>query len=129
MLSAPRRMASAAPMREISVASASAGARSRLILEPARVGNPLTSNKFLTANGAPASGPKLSPRARAASIASAFSSARPAVTSVKAPSAPFRASTRASASRVISRALAAPVLIAFAIACAELSSSAAGVMA
>ena len=42
-----------------------AGARSRLILEPARVGSPSTSNRFLTANGAPASGPRLVPRARA----------------------------------------------------------------
>ena len=47
-------------------------ARSRLIFEPARVGRPSMSNRFLTANGTPASGPRLSPRARAASIASAL---------------------------------------------------------
>ena len=39
-------------------------ARSRLILEPASVGRPATSNRFLTANGTPASGPSGLPRAR-----------------------------------------------------------------
>ena len=42
-----------------------AGGRSRLIFEPARVGSPFTSNRFFTANGAPASGPSGSPFARA----------------------------------------------------------------
>ena len=83
-----------ASSRETSVASRFAGARSRLIFEPARVGSPSTSKRFLTAKGAPASGPRLSPRARAASIASALTSARAAVTSVKAPSASLRASIR-----------------------------------
>ena len=79
------------------VASLAAGGRSRLIFDPARVGSPATSNRFLTANGAPASGPSGSPFARAASTASAFLSARAAVTSVNAPSAALRAPIRSSA--------------------------------
>ena len=38
--------------------------RSRLIFEPASVGRPATSNRFLTANGTPASGPSARPSAR-----------------------------------------------------------------
>ena len=46
-------------------AVASAGGRSRLILEPARVARPATSMRFLTANGTPASGPAFGrPRCR-----------------------------------------------------------------
>ncbi len=56
MLSAPTRTAPAASRRATSVASLRAGGRSRLIFEPARVVRPSTSNRFLTANGAPASG-------------------------------------------------------------------------
>src|SRR5580658_9811198 len=64
MLSAPTRMAPAASSRSINAASRAAGGLSRLILEPASVGRPATSNRFLTANGTPASGPAGSPRAR-----------------------------------------------------------------
>ena len=42
-----------------------AGARSRLIFEPARVGRPATSKRFFTAKGTPASGPGGRPAARA----------------------------------------------------------------
>ena len=42
--------------RSISVASRPAGGASRLIFEPASVGSPAISNRFLTANGTPASG-------------------------------------------------------------------------
>ena len=56
MLSAPTRTAPAASRRSISVASRAAGGASRLIFEPASVGNPAMSNRFFTANGTPASG-------------------------------------------------------------------------
>src|SRR5947208_1231125 len=82
MLSAPTRTAPAASIRSISVASRDDGARSRLIFEPARVARPFTSNRFLTANGTPASGPTFWPAAIAASIALAFARARSAVMSV-----------------------------------------------
>src|SRR5438445_114249 len=52
MLSAPTRMAPAASIRSTKVASCVAAGRSRLIVDPARVGTPATSNRFLTANGA-----------------------------------------------------------------------------
>ena len=55
----------------ISGESCPAGLRSRLIFDPATVGRPATSNRFLTANGTPASGPSRSPFLRAASIAAA----------------------------------------------------------
>src|SRR2546421_11448416 len=84
MLSAPTKMAPAASSRSISVASRDDGGRSRLIFDPARVERPLTSNKFFTANGTPASGPALLPAAIAASTARALARARSAVTSVKA---------------------------------------------
>ena len=42
--------------------AAVAGGASRLIFEPASVGSPATSNRFLTANGTPASDPSGSPR-------------------------------------------------------------------
>src|SRR5450631_4430572 len=84
MLSAPTSTAPAASIRSISVASRFAAARSRLIFEPARVGNPCTSNRFLTAKGTPASGPALFPAAMAASMLRALARARSAVTSVKA---------------------------------------------
>src|SRR6478736_9757536 len=84
MLSAPTSTAPAASMRSISVASRLAGSRSRLIFEPARVESPCTSNRFLTANGTPASGPAFFPAATAASTARALARARSAVTSVNA---------------------------------------------
>src|SRR5580704_9063303 len=83
MLSAPTRTAPAASIRSIRVASRGDGLRSRLILEPARVARPSTSNRFLTAKGTPASGPALLPAAIAASTARALARARSAVTSVK----------------------------------------------
>src|SRR5581483_6926816 len=75
MLSAPTSTAPAASRRATSVASAVAGGRSRLIFEPARVASPATSNRFLTANGTPASGPSGRPLARSAATACAMSSA------------------------------------------------------
>src|SRR6202030_2726352 len=84
MLSAPTRTAPAASIRSISVASRVDGLLSRLIFDPARVASPCTSNRFLTANGTPASEPGFFPDAIAASIARAFARARSAVTSVKA---------------------------------------------
>src|ERR1700738_1352174 len=83
MLSAPTSTAPAASIRSISVASRSEGFRSRLIFDPARVERPCTSNRFLAANGTPASGPTFLPAAMAASIAFALARARSAVTSVK----------------------------------------------
>ena len=86
-------------------------ARSRLILEPARVGRPATSNRFLTANGTPASGPSGWPAARAASIAARAWRARArAVTAVKALSAGSRVAMRASAASTTARALALPAV-------------------
>ena len=82
MLSVPSSTAPAAVIRRTSTASAVAGARSRLIRDPARVGRPATSKRFLTANGTPASGPTGRPAATAASTAAASASARSAVTSV-----------------------------------------------
>src|SRR5674476_608105 len=82
MLSAPTSTAPAASIRSIRVASRDEGARSRLIVDPARVDSPCTSNRFFTANGTPASGPAFFPAAIAASMARAFARARSAVTSV-----------------------------------------------
>src|SRR5450432_4063756 len=82
MLSAPTSTAPAASIRSISVASRGDGFKSRLIFDPARVESPCTSNRFLTANGTPASGPTLFPAAIAASMARALARARSAVTSV-----------------------------------------------
>jgi hypothetical protein len=55
---------------------------SRLIFDPAIVGSPAMSNRFLTANGTPASGPSGLPLARASSRARARSRARSSVTAV-----------------------------------------------
>src|SRR5882757_1027623 len=84
MLSAPTSTAPAASSRSISVASRDAGGRARLIFDPARVARPLTSNRFFTAKGTPASGPASLPEAISASTARAFARARSAVTSVNA---------------------------------------------
>ena len=108
MLRAPTSTAPAASSRVISGESCSAGVRSRLIFDPATVGRPATSNRFLTANGTPASGPSRSPFLRAASIAAARSSARSSVTAVKALSVPFCAAMRASEPATTSRALTWP---------------------
>src|SRR5712672_2561616 len=84
MLSAPISIAPAPSSRSISVASRDAGASSRLIFDPARVARPLTSNRFFTAKGTPASGPASLPEATRASTAFALARARSAVTSVNA---------------------------------------------
>src|SRR5450755_3341222 len=100
MLSAPTSTAPAASIRSIKVASRRAGANSRLIFDPARVGSPCTSNRFFTANGTPASGPGFLPAAIAASTERAFARARSAVTSVKAFRAELCWAIRASAASV-----------------------------
>ena len=108
MLSAPRRMAPLASRRSISVASRPAGAASRLIFEPASVGSPAISNRFLTANGTPASGGSFSPRARASSSACARRCARSSVTAVKELIRGSRARIRAKAASTTLWALTRP---------------------
>ena len=107
MLSAPTSTAPAASRRAITVASRAAGGRSRLILEPASVGSPAMSNRFLTANGTPASGPSRRFAACAASIALALARARSATTAVKALSTRSCPAIRVSAA---STTAVAPVL-------------------
>src|ERR1700759_2762369 len=119
MLSAPTSTAPAASIRSIRVASRTAGLRSRLIFEPARVLSPLTSNRFFTANGTPASGPGFLPAAIAASSARAFARARSAVTSVKELRVPSCCAMRASASSVACSAESFPETTALAISEAE----------
>ena len=108
MLSAPTSTAPAASSLAISGGSATAGGWSRLILEPASVVRPATSNRFLTANGTPASGPSGLPPVRAASIARALAIARSAVTAVNALSTGSRVAMRASAASVTAFALVLP---------------------
>src|SRR5882757_9756209 len=119
MLSAPTSTAPAASSRSISVASRDAGGRARLIFDPARVARPLTSNRFFTAKGTPASGPTSFPEAIRASTARAFARARSAVTSVNA----FRTGSclliRASAASVTSSADILRLATACAIAAAD----------
>src|SRR5580692_8399667 len=119
MLSAPTRMAPAASSRSINAASRAAGGRSRLILEPASVGRPATSNRFLTANGTPASGGSFWPFARAASSACARASARRSVTAVKELSSGSRSRMRASVASTICVALTRPAVTAAAMVAAE----------
>src|ERR1700724_2796892 len=119
MLSAPTRMVPAASSRSISAASRGAGGRSRLILEPASVGRPATSNRFLTANGTPANGGSFSPFTHAASSACARASARRSVTAVKELSNGSRSRMRASAASTICVALTRPAATAAAIEAAE----------
>ena len=83
---------------------AAAGVRSRLILDPARVESPFTSNRFFTANGTPAREPASLPATIAASIALAFDRARSAMTSVNAFSTGLWAAIRASALSVAASA-------------------------
>src|SRR3977135_4294672 len=104
MLSAPTSTAPARSLRWHNVASRAAGLRSRLIFDPARVGRPCTSNRFLTANGTPASGPGFCPAAIATSIACALARARSAVTSVKEFKTGSCLAIRASAASVTLRA-------------------------
>ena len=73
-------MAPAASSLRTSAPSRAAFGPSRLIFEPARVGRPLMSNRFLTAKGTPTSGPRCRPE----SISAARFLARSARTSVKA---------------------------------------------
>src|SRR5262245_11054350 len=108
MLSAPTSTAPWASRRAMMVASCVAGARSRLIFEPARVDSPAMSNKFLTANGTPASAPSRRPRARSASIAAALASARSAVTAVNALRTRSCLAIRVSAARTTAAALVRP---------------------
>src|SRR5689334_13625649 len=115
MLSAPTRIAPAASSRSINGWSRVAGGSSRLIFEPARVGNPFTSNRFFTANGTPASAPGFLRLACAASIARARARARSASTSVKALSTGLRAVMRARASSITVTAETRPFVTAAAI--------------
>src|ERR1700761_4241731 len=126
MLSAPTSTAPAASIRSISVASRDAGGWSRLILEPARVGSPCTSNRFFTANGTPASAPTLCPAAMEASTARALVRARSAVTSVKAFSTPSCAAIRANTASVASNAEKVLFLTAWAMAVAVMSAKSGG---
>src|SRR5215213_11266741 len=119
MLSAPTSTAPRASMRSISVASRGDGARSRLIFDPARVERPFTSNRFLTANGTPASGPTFCPAAIAASTARAFSRARSAVMSVNEFRTESCLAIRASAASVASSADNLPSVTACAICWAD----------
>src|SRR6516162_7117553 len=115
MLSAPTRIAPAASRRSISVASRAAGGKSRFIFEPASVGRPPTSNRFFTANGTPASGGTLRPRARASSSAWARNRARSSVSAVNELIRGSRARTRANAASTMLTALARPAAKAAAI--------------
>ena len=118
MFSAPTRTAPAASSRSISTASCAAGASSRLIFDPARVGRPLTSNRFFTANGTPARGPTGLPAAIAASTSFARLIARSAVTSVKALSSGLSLAMRASVSATTADARRRPLETACAISAA-----------
>ena len=109
MFNAPTSTAPAASIRRTSAPSRRAGGCSRLIRDPARVANPATSNRFLTANGTPANGPGSRPAATAASTASAVLRARSATTSVNALITGLAASIRASAAAVSARAVTRPV--------------------
>src|ERR1700761_4727800 len=108
MLSAPTSTAPAASSRSIRAASRLAGGASRLILDPASVDKPATSNRFFTANGTPASGPKTSPRAHARSRACARSRARRSVMAVKALRAALSLRMRMIAASTTLAALARP---------------------
>src|SRR5882672_8332664 len=122
MLSAPTRTPPAASSRSIRVASRAAGACSRLIFEPASVGRPVTSNRFLTANGTPASGPSAPsapPCARRASSAAALARARSSVTAVNALRALLRVRIAARTASIVSRAVIEPARTAFAISAAD----------
>src|SRR6266446_5364510 len=119
MLSAPTRMAPAASSRSTKVASCVAGGRSRLIVEPASVDNPATSNRFLTAKGTPASGPSARPSARSASIARALARARSSVTAVKQLRTGSRTPIAASADSTTASALTSPALTARAVSAAD----------
>src|SRR5207237_1187160 len=99
--------------------SLAAGGWARLILEPARVGMPATSNRFFTANGTPASGPSGLRASRALSIACARSSARSLVTAVNELRTGSRSVMRASAASITAAAGTRPAVTAAAISPAE----------
>src|SRR5882757_9535915 len=115
MLSAPTSTAPAASSRSISGESCADGASSRMIFEPALVGRPVTSNRFFTANGTPASGPLFFP----ASISAARLRARSATTSVNELSTGSRSMMRASAASVTLSAETRPAVTAAAISAAD----------
>src|SRR5436190_22371446 len=111
MFSAPSSTAPAASSRSISFWSCAEGASSRLIFDPARVGRPFTSNRFLTANGTPAREPFLFPL----STAAARLRARSTSTSVNELSTGSRCVMRASASSTTAAAETRPAVTAAAI--------------
>ena len=125
MLSAPTRIAPAASRRVTRLASASAGGELAIDLGAGAGGQaPRRRTGSSPRRERPASGPSASPRARWASIASAFASARSAVTSVKAPSLGCAfASMRASVASTMARALARPLDSAASQSCAPSASS------
>src|SRR5258708_5075369 len=115
MFKAPTSTAPAASSRSISGEWCGLGTSSRLIFEPARVARPVTSNRFLTAKGTPASGPFVLP----ASISAARLRARSATTSVNALSTGSRSVMRASAASVTLSADTRPAVTAAAMSAAE----------
>src|SRR5215467_4756527 len=119
MLSVPTSTAPALSRRFTSVASAAAGGLSRLILEPASVVRPATSNRFLAANGTPASTPSRRPAARSASIVRARAIARSPVTAVKALSVLSRSAMRRKVASTTRAAPTLPVATASAISAAD----------
>src|SRR5208282_1198760 len=108
MLSAPMRTAPAASSRSIRGASRLAGGASRLIFDPASVGSPATSKRFLTANGTPASGGRRSPRPPASSSDRVRRSARCSVSAVKELMSGSRARMRANVASTMLEALLRP---------------------
>ena len=119
MFSAPTSTAPARRSAATMTASRAAGGRSALMRDPASVTIPATSNRFFTANGAPASGPGSMPAATAASIRSASRRAASAVTAVNELMAPSRLPIRSSAAAATSRARTRPARTAEAIASAS----------
>ena len=101
-------MAPAASSLRTSAPSRAAFGPSTLIFEPARVGRPSMSNRFLTANGTPTSGP----RCRPASISAARFLARSARTSVKALTVGSAAAMRFSAASITALAFTLPAAMA-----------------
>src|SRR5216683_706105 len=126
MLRPPTRIAPAASSLRTSAPSRAAFGPSRFIFEPARVGRPFMSNRFLTAKGTPASGPRCRPE----SISAARFLARSATTSVKALTLASLVSIRVSAASTTATALTLPLItapaISLAVACFDRGSLMAG---
>src|SRR5471030_909853 len=126
MLRPPTRIAPAASSLRTSAPSRRALGPSRLIFEPARVGRPSMSNRFLTANGTPDSGPRCWP----ASIWMARRRARSATISVKALTVGSAAAMRLSVASMTALAFTLPLdterAISAAVACFERISVMAG---